>query len=174
MPTYLCGDLPQPCTVQCEEHCPKMLLWIMEEFLYILQQLTDEDRDGCVVLGYELMLEAEHRFRINGWGIGCHPSLSHSTSNAPPCSPETMNCMPWSNPDSRMLERLVWSVYNGILTPGPTPKLVGPKSHNQVLRHLTAKVFRDLGVCCSVRTYAQFDELPPRRVQSVVFMPPQC
>ena len=50
-----------------------MLLWIMEEFFYISQQLTDEDRDGHIVLGYELMLEAEHRFRIKwGGGIGCH------------------------------------------------------------------------------------------------------
>ena len=46
--------------VQHEGHCPKVLLWIMEEFFYISHELTDEDRDGHIVLGYELMIEAEH------------------------------------------------------------------------------------------------------------------
>ena len=52
--------------------------------------------------------------------------------------------MTWSNPDSKTLEHLVWSIYDGILTPGPTPKLVGPKSYNQVIRHLATKVFKRL------------------------------
>ena len=81
--------------------------------------------------------------------------------------------MTWSNPDSKMLEHLMWSVYDGILTPGPTPKFVGPKSYNQVIRHLTAKAFRGLQVLCSARTSAQFDELPPPRVRSVVLVPLQ-
>ena len=46
-------------TVICHSHVlhgmrdttPTMLLWIMEEFFYISQQLTDEDHDGCIVLG---------------------------------------------------------------------------------------------------------------------------
>ena len=63
-PTYLHGDPPQLCTVRHEGHHPKVLLWIMEQFFYISQWLTDEDHDGHIVLGYELMLEAEHRFRI--------------------------------------------------------------------------------------------------------------
>ena len=67
----------------------------------------------------------------------------------------------------------MWSVYDGIMTPGPTLKLVGPKSYNQVTRHLATKVFRGLQVCCSVRTLAQFDEPSPPKVQSVVLVPPQ-
>ena len=148
---------------------------IVEEFFYILQQLTDEDHDGCIVLGYELMLEAEHRFRIKWSGCArCHWSPSNSTSNAPPCSPETLDLMTWSNPDSRMLECFQWSVYDGILTLGPTPKLMGPKSYNQVIRDLTAKAFRGLQVHCSARTSAQFNELSHSRVWSVVLVPPQC
>ena len=81
--------------------------------------------------------------------------------------------MTWSNPDSGILEHLVWSVYDGILTLGPTPKLVGPESYNQVLRHLITKAFRGLQVHCSARTSAQFDELPPHRVRSVVLMLPK-
>ena len=164
----------QLCTAWRKGHCPKVLLWIMEEFFYISQQLTDEDCNGRIVLGYELMLEAEHRFRIKqGRGASdatnppCIPLVT-----APPYSQETLDCVTWSNPDSRMLECLVWSIYDGIVTPGPTPRLVGPESYNQVLRCLATKAFRGLQVHCSARTSAQFDEPPPPRVQSVVLMLP--
>ena len=121
------------------------------------------------------MLEAEHKFRIK-WGRGIRHCWSplHSASNTLLCSQETLDHMTWSNPDSRMLEHLVWSIYDGILTLGSTPKLVGPESYNQVLRCLTTKAFRGLQVCCSARASAQFDELPLRRVWSVVLMPPKC
>ena len=67
----------------------------------------------------------------------------------------------------------MWSVYDRLLSPGPTPKLVGPESYNQVTRCLTAKVFRGLQVWCSARTSAQFDEPPTPKLQSVVLVPPQ-
>ena len=51
-------------TVRHEGHHPKVLLWIMEEFFHISHDLTDMDHDGRVVLCYELMIEAEHCFRI--------------------------------------------------------------------------------------------------------------
>ena len=66
----------------------------------------------------------------------------------------------------------MWLVYNRLLSPGPTPKLVGPESYNQVTRHLTAKVFRGLQVWCSARTSAQFDEHTPK-LWSVILVPPQ-
>ena len=123
--TFICRDLPQACTVRYEGHRPKVLLWIMEEFFYISHDLTEEDRDGRVVLSYELMMEAEHRFRIK-WGGGirhhCSPSCS---SRAPPCSQEMLERVAWSKPDSKTLEHLVWSVYDGLLSPGPTLKLMG-------------------------------------------------
>ena len=174
MPTHLCGNPPQPCTAWHKGHHPKMLLSIMEEFFYISQQLTDEDLNGRIVLGYELMLDAEHRFRIKwGGGVGRHSSPLHSASNAPLCSQETLDCVTWSNPHSRMLEHLVWSIYDEILTLGPTPKPVGLKSYHQVLKRLTTKAYRGLQVCCSARTSAQFNKLPLCRVQSVVLVPPQ-
>ena len=152
-----------------------ILRLLMEEFFYISHQLTDEDHDGRVVLGYELMLQEEHRFRIKwGGGIRCHQSPLHSASNTPPNSPETLDHVTWSNPESRMLECLMWSIYDGILTLGPTPKLVGPESYNQVHRHLTTKVFKGLYVHCSPRNSAQFDEPPLTRVRSVVLVPPKC
>ena len=144
----------------------------MEEFFYISHDLTEQDRDGRVVLSYELMMEVEHRFRIKrGGGVGCRRPMP-SSGNAPPCSWETLERIAWSKPDSKTLERLVWSVYNGLLSPGPTPKLMGPESYNQVTRSLAAKVFRGLQVCCPVRTSAQFDELTPVRVRSVIFATP--
>ena len=94
------------------------------------------------------------------------------SSSTPPCSWETLECITWSKTDSKTLEHLVWSVYNGLLSPGPTSKLTGPKSYNQVTRYLAAKVFRGLQVRCSARTSAQFDKPPPPRVRSVIFAPP--
>ena len=172
-PTFICGNPLQACTVQFEGHRPKVLLWIMEEFFYISHDLTDQDHDGHVILSYELMMEAEHRFRVK-WGGGVrHRHPSSPSGNAPPCSWDTLECIAWSEPDSKTLEHLVWSVYNGILSPGPTPKLMGPKTYNQVTRRLATKVFWGLQVHCPGRTSAQFDEPSPvRKVWSVVFAQP--
>ena len=78
--TYIhtCSNPFNACMVWHEGHRPKVLLWIMEEFFHISHSLTDMDRDGRVVLCYELMIEAEHRFRIKrGGGAGHrHPSSS--------------------------------------------------------------------------------------------------
>ena len=159
--------------MRCKGHCPKVLLWIMEEFFYISHDLTEQDRDGRIVLSYELMMEAEHQYRVKwGGGIGhCHPLPS--SSNAPPCSRDTLEHIAWSEPDSKTLEHLVWSVYDGVLSPGPMPKLTGPKTYNQVTRRLAAKVFWGLQVCCPARTSAQFDESSlVRKIRSVVFTQP--
>ena len=67
----------------------------------------------------------------------------------------------------------MWSVYNGLISLGPTLKLVGPKSYNQVTRCLAAKVFRGLQVQSSVRSSAQFDELPTPKLQSIILALPQ-
>ena len=67
----------------------------------------------------------------------------------------------------------MWSVYDGLLSPGPTPKPVGPESYNQVTRCLAAKVFRGLQVRCSVRTLTPFDKPPTPKLQSIVLAPPQ-
>ena len=128
VPTYICGDPLQPCMVWHKGHRSKVLLWIMEEFFYILHDLTDEDRDGRIVLSYELMMEVEHQYRIKwGGGAWCHPSPSHA-STTPTCSSEVLECVAWTKTDSKTLECLMWSVYDGLLSPRPTPKLVGPKS----------------------------------------------
>ena len=85
-PTFIRGNPPQACTVRCEGHCPKVLLWIMEEFFYISHDLMEEDCDGHVVLSYKLMMEVEHQFTVKrGGGVSCHHS-SPSSGGTPPCS----------------------------------------------------------------------------------------
>ena len=174
VPTFIRGNPFNACMVQREGYRPKVLLWIMEEFFHISHSLTDMDRDGRVVLCYELMIEAERHFRIKrGGGVGsCRPSST--TSNAPPCPCDKLKGIAWNKPDSKTLEHLVWSVYDGILSPGPRPKLTGPESYNQLTRRLTSKVFREVQVRCPTRTSAQFDEPTPVKVRSVVFaIPPR-
>ena len=123
-------------------------------------------------LCYELMIEAEHRFRIKQGGGAGHRRPSPSAGNASPCPRDKLEDVAWNKPDSKTLEHLVWSVYDGILLPGPTLKLKGPESYNQVTRCLASKVFRGLQVCCPTRTSAQFDEPNPVKVRSVVFATP--
>ena len=147
-PTFIRGNPFNACMVRREGHRPKVLLWIMEEFFHISHDLTDMDHDGRVVLCYELMIEAERHFRIKrGGGAGRHHPSS-TTSNATPCPHDKLEDVAWNKPDSKTLERLVWSVYDGILLQGPTPKLMGPESYNQVTRRLASKVFR--GCKCTV------------------------
>ena len=64
--------------------------------------------------------------------------------------------------------RLQWNS----VAQGPTPKLTGPESYNQVTRCLTSKVFRGLQLRCLTHTSAQFDEPAPVKVHSVVFAIP--
>ena len=126
-PTFIGSDPLQACTVRCKGHRPKVLLWIMEEFFYISHDLADQDRDGRVILCYELMMEGRALVQDKmRWRHG-HRHPSSSSSNAPPCSQDTLERIAWNRPDSKTLERLVWSVYDGLLSPGPTPKLKGPR-----------------------------------------------
>ena len=126
VPTYIRGDLPQPCTVRHEGHHPKVLLWIMEEFFYISHDLTEEDRNSRFILSYESMMEVEYQYRIKrGGGTGCHHSPSH-VGSTPPCSPEMLEHIAWAKPESKTLKCLVWSVYDRLITWAHT-KTCGPR-----------------------------------------------
>ena len=172
-PTFIRGNPFNACTVRRKGHRLKVLLWIMEEFFHISHDLTDMDHDGHIVLCYELMIEVERHFRIKrGRWCGTPSARSSTTSNATPSPPDKLEDIAWNKPDSKTLECLVWLVYDGILSPGPTPKLTGPESYNQVTRRLASIVFRGVQVCCPTRTSAQFDEPTPVRVRSVVFTIP--
>ena len=93
MPTFIRGNPLEACTVRCKGHRPKVLLWIMQEFFHISHSLTDVDRDGCLILCYELMMEVEHCFRIKrGGGAGCPIHCNHLAmlAHAPKISWKTL------------------------------------------------------------------------------------
>ena len=49
-PCFTKEQLLHPCMVRRKGHRLKMLSWMLEEYLYILGHLQDEDCDGCIVL----------------------------------------------------------------------------------------------------------------------------
>ena len=65
-PAYTRDNPPDMCLTLCEGHKPKMFLWMLEEFAFILCHLRKDDQDGAMVLGHELLLLARshcHRKR---------------------------------------------------------------------------------------------------------------
>ena len=55
-PAYTREHPPNICLTLREEHRPKMFLWMIEEFAFILCHLPKDDWDGVLVLGHELLL----------------------------------------------------------------------------------------------------------------------
>ena len=43
MPAYTRDDLPRMCITMHEGHRPKMFLWMLEEYVYILSRLWTDD-----------------------------------------------------------------------------------------------------------------------------------
>ena len=76
-PTYTRDNLPHTCITMHEGHRPKMFLWMLEEYVYLLCRLHKDDQDGRVVLGHELLLLTCSRCcRKRGGGrVPCH--LAH-------------------------------------------------------------------------------------------------
>ena len=56
MPAYTRNDPPSPCITLREGHRPKIFLWMIEEYAFILCHLCRDDHDGFLVLGHELLL----------------------------------------------------------------------------------------------------------------------
>ena len=57
-PAYTRSDPPSPCITLREGHRPKMFLWMVEEYAFILCHLCRDDCNGFLVLGHELLLLA--------------------------------------------------------------------------------------------------------------------
>ena len=88
-----------------EGNQPKMFLWMLEEYMYILSKLCMDDRDGLMVLGHELLLLTWSRCcRKRGGGrASCHPgalSLDHLLA----CSRDILEHAVCSTKDT-----IVWS-----------------------------------------------------------------
>ena len=57
-PAYTRDDPPSTCLTLREGHRPKMFLWMVKEFVFVLCHLHKNDWDGPLVLGHELLLLA--------------------------------------------------------------------------------------------------------------------
>ena len=56
VPTYTRDNPSHMCITMHEGYRPKMFLWMLEEYVYILCRLHEDDQDGLMVLGHELPL----------------------------------------------------------------------------------------------------------------------
>ena len=84
-PAYTREHPPNICLTLREGHRPKMFLWMIEEFAFILYHLPKDDRDGVLVLGHELLLlvhshccqkRGSRRVQVQPHWIGCPHALS--------------------------------------------------------------------------------------------------
>ena len=168
-PSYTRDDPPCTCMMKCKGHRPKMFLWMLEEFVYILGCLHEDDRDGCVVLGHELLLLTCSRCcskRGGGRGSCCSSVLSINL--LPACSSDTLEHTVCMSKDTMSLECLAWAVYDNLLVPRKSLSLSGFKSYGQVVQCLVDNVYRGLHSHCPACTSALFKTAG--RLKSVVMV----
>ena len=110
-PAYTRDDPPNTCLTLREGHRPKMFLWMVEEFAFILCHLRKDDQDGALVLGHELLLLARSRCH---WKRGSRHAGATSLDRLPACSFQTLEHAMLA-PDTIQLERLAWAVFDNIM-----------------------------------------------------------
>ena len=86
-PEYTRDDPPDTCLTLREGHRPKMFLWMVEEFSFILCHLRKDDQDGAMVLGHELLLLARSHCH---WKRGSHHAGATPLDRLPACSFQTL------------------------------------------------------------------------------------
>ena len=151
-PAYTWDDPPDTCLTLREGHRPKMFLWMLEEFAFILCHLRKDDQDGAMVLGHELLLLACSRFhRKRG---SRHPGAT-SLDKLPACSYQTLEHAMLA-PDTIQLEHLAWAVFDNIMGPGEAPPLCGFETYDQIVRCLASKAYKGVHMCCPARTSTSF------------------
>ena len=151
-PAYTREQPPNICLTLRKGHRPKMFLWMIEEFAFILCHLPKDDRDGALVLGHELLLLAcSHCHRKRGSRhAGATP-----LDRLPVCSFQTLECAMLA-PDTIQLERLAWAVFDNIMGPGEAPPLSGFETYNQIVRRLARKAYKGVHTCCPAHISASF------------------
>ena len=147
-----------------------MFIWMLQEFIYILGQLCEDDRDGCMVLGHELLLLMCSRCcSKRGGGRGLHHSSVLSVKLLPACSLDTLEHTVCTSKDTTSLECLAWAVYDNLLAPRKSPALSGFESYGQVVQCLVNNVYRGLHSHCPACTSALFST--GVKLKSVVTVP---
>ena len=151
-PAYTRDDPPDTCLTLREGHRPKMFLWMLEEFAFILCHLRKDDQDGAMVLGHELLLLARSRCHRKR---GSRRPGATSLDKLPACSYQTLEHAMLA-PDTIQLERLAWAVFDNVMGPGEAPPLCGFETYDQIVRHLASKAYKGVHTRCPARTSASF------------------
>ena len=136
-PAYTRNDLLHVCIMMHKGHWSKMFLWMLEEYVHILGWLCEDDRDGLMVLGHELLLLVCSRCcKKRGEGrASCCPAVL-SLNHLPACSRDTLECSVHAFKDTIALECLAWVVYDNVWVPGKSLSLSSYESYGQVLQCL--------------------------------------
>ena len=58
--------------------------------------------------------------------------------------------------DTIQLECLAWVVFDNIMGPSETPPLSGLETYNQIIGHLSGKIYKGLHMRCPARTSTSF------------------
>ena len=151
-PAYTREHPPNTCLTLHKGHRPKMFLWMVEEFAFILCHLPKDDRDGALVLGHKLLLLACSRCcRKRG---SCHAGAT-PLERLPMCSFQTLEHTVLV-PDTIQLECLAWAVFDNIMGPGEAPPLSRFETYNQIVGRLASKAYKGVHMCCPACTSALF------------------
>ena len=149
-PMYTRENPPNTCLTLREGHRPKMFLWMVEEFAFILCHLPKDDRDGALVLGHELLAHSHCRRKRGSRHAGATP-----LERLPVCSFQTLEHAVLV-PDTIQLERLAWAVFDNIMGPGEAPPLSRFETYNQIIGRLASKAYKGVHTRCLACTSTSF------------------
>ena len=149
-----------------EGHRPKIFLWMIEGYTFILCHLCGDDCNGFLVLDHELLLLACSRCcRKRGGVQGLRRTGPTPLDRLPTCTFETLECTVWAA-DTIQLEHLAWAVFDNVMGPGEMPRLSGFKTYSQILGCLVDKAYKGLHMHCPVCTSASFGVEVTTRLRS--------
>ena len=132
-PASMRDDPPSTCITLCKGHQPKMSLFMIEEYVYILHHLLVNDQDRALVLGHELLLLAHSRCcRKRGGVQGLHGTGPTLIDHLPACSLDALEHVVYMK-DTIKLEHLAWAVFDYLMGPGKSLTLSGFENYSQGL-----------------------------------------
>ena len=160
MPAYTRSDPPSLCIILREGHRPKMFLWMVEEYAFILCHLHRDDCDGFLVLGHELLLLACSQCcqkREGGRG-SCCMQAQLPLDRLPACTFQNLGACAVQAAGTIQLERLAWAVFDNIM--GPVARRHYFLSWRCIMKSVecqAGKAYKGLHMCTAqLRTFASF------------------
>ena len=143
VPVYTRDDPPSPCLTLRKGHRPKMFLWMVEEFAFVLWHLHKDD-NRSLVLDHDLLLLACSwccQKRGGAWGSCCAGPTP--LDRLATCTFKTLEHAVLVT-DTIQLEHLTWVVVDNIMGPGETPPISGLETYNQIIGRLAGKVVQGI------------------------------